>query len=90
MKLTWAKHGILSKYVMHVPRKLERQVKEKRRSQEFVYTQRLCYTVKLLVLRRDTKEQKLLRQVTQERNNLSYATRLNIKHSKRENMPKTL
>ena len=64
---------------MHVPRKLERKVKGKRHSQECVHThtQRLviCHAVELLVLRRDTKEQKLLRQVTHT-HTLSYATRL--------------
>lgn len=41
------------------------------------HTQRLviCHAVELLVLRRDTKEQKLLRQVTHT-HTLSYATRL--------------
>ena len=57
--------------------RLKGKLKGKQRSQECVHTKRLCHAVKWLVLRRNTKEQKLLRQVTHKKSNLSYATRLN-------------
>lgn len=54
------------------------------------HTQRLviCHAVELLVLRRDTKEQKLLRQVTH--THIIICNQIKIKYSMGENMPKTL